>query len=177
MMTKTYFISSARLPTLSLVTMPRKASAVRSRAIFHYTTFISLTNMAVTVSPQVHTPSLSEVRCFQEKVSSPDRLRLKMKAVQAPAFFQSANHQLHSFSSFQHRSGPPPAPSPVPSYAGGRSSPDGSLLSFSDFLNLAPDDLRANLQPSISSPGRLKSIVDAPQINSRKTVSEHHVAF
>ncbi len=104
------------------------------------------------------TPSLSEVRALQDTLSSPNRLRLKMKAV---TFFESALH-LHQFTSLKLRN-VPPHPSPTPLEAG-RCSPDDNVLSFSDFLQLAPDDLRSYVP--ISSPVRLRSIVGLPKSHS-----------
>ena len=101
------------------------------------------------------TPLLLQVRSLQGHLSNPDRLRLKMKAV---TFFESAKH-LHSFTSLKHRDAAPPHPSPAPSEEG-----SGTCMSFSDFLRLAPDDLRSYLHATphtpLSSPMRLKSIVD-----------------
>jgi hypothetical protein len=97
----------------------------------------------VTVASQVSTPSLTQVRSLQDSLSSPSRLRLKMKAV---TFFESAMH-LHQYTSLKHRNAPPPSPAPLD--ASGRGSPEGPALSFGDFLRLAPDDLRSYHSPNI----------------------------
>jgi hypothetical protein len=109
---------------------------------------------------QVSVPSVSEVRSLQDSLSSPNRLRLKMKAI---TFFESAMH-LHQYTTLKNRNAPPP--SPAPSDASGRCSPDGKFLSFSDFLQLAPDDLRSYQPPKISSPVRLRSIVGLSNCDS-----------
>jgi hypothetical protein len=80
-----------------------------------------------------------------------------MKAAQALAFFQSAHH-LHSFTSLKQRNALPPPSSPIPGGSGSGNS-DGTSLSFSDFLNMAPDDLRSYIPPPIS-PVRLRTAVD-----------------
>jgi hypothetical protein len=112
---------------------------------------------------QVSTPLLSDVQSLQEFISSPNRLRIKMKAVLT--FFESAQH-LHSFTSLKQRNALPPPPSPTLLDGGGRLGPEGKALSFSDFLQLAPDELRVSHPKPISSPVRLRTIVGLSQSDS-----------
>jgi hypothetical protein len=86
-----------------------------------------------------------------------------MKAVLT--FFESAQH-LHSFTSFKQRNTLPPPPSPALLDGGGRLDPEGKTLSFSDFLQLAPDELRVSHPKPISSPVRLRTIVGLSQNDS-----------
>jgi hypothetical protein len=112
---------------------------------------------------QIKTPLLSEVRSLQDQLSSPSRLRLKLKSTH---FFESAKH-LNAFTSLSLRNAPPPPPSPA--FSEHVDHPSGQpLLSCSDFLQRAPDDLRSFVASAFITPPhpRLKAIVDMAHKNS-----------